>query len=99
MNKGHSNPQDHNDSIRYVIFCQLLLCLMLIMQCRKEKVPEPYRPSDAHTNYLLALQQVHLTETALGKDWIAASQQALDKPVEIELPFRGLGDRVSITIS
>jgi len=88
MRKTHRNQwKNLNHMPRFLLFCVIVFCLLLHTQCRKEKVPEPYRPSDAHTNYLLALQQVHLTETALGKDWIAASQQALNKPVEIELPF------------
>jgi len=69
------------------LYCLIVLCLILYIHCQKEKVPKPYRPSNAHDEYRLSLQQANLAETALGRDWIAVSQQVLDSPVMVVLPF------------
>ncbi len=67
-----------------------LLCLAILVSfsgCKKEKVPEPYQPSYAHDGYRHSLEAAGLDDTALGRDWIAASKSALTAPVEITLPF------------
>jgi murein DD-endopeptidase MepM/ murein hydrolase activator NlpD len=66
-------------------------CLALLFACScdttKEKVPERYRPSHAHDGYRHSLETAGLRETALGRDWIAASKSVLDKPADVELPI------------
>jgi len=50
-------------------------------------VPEPYQPTHAHDAYRHSLDQAGLAETALGRDWIAASKKALNAPITISTPF------------
>lgn len=69
------------------LFCWLLL-ICLYPGCKEEAVPEPFAPSRAHEAYIFGLGQAGLAGTALGKDWVDASQKALELPQEIELPFR-----------
>jgi len=69
----------------------IYICLLFFsfhLSCDKEIVPEPYQPSNAHEAYRLSLEQVNLSETALGKDWIAASKKVLANPIEISSPFQ-----------
>ncbi len=61
--------------------------LALGFGCRKEKVPEPYKPTDAHDAYRHALVAAGLGDTALGRDWLEASKKALVAPVKTDLPF------------
>ena len=68
-------------------FILLFFFTFLFYGCKKEKVPEVYKPSNAHKAYIYSLQELNLAETALGKDWIDASIKALNDPVEISPPF------------
>ncbi len=66
----------------------MILLLAGFFACTQpEKVPQPYRSNNAHEDYLISLQQANLIETALGKDWIAASEAAVSQPVDISSPF------------
>jgi murein DD-endopeptidase MepM/ murein hydrolase activator NlpD len=69
-----------------LIFLPVLALLFFQQGCRQEKVPEPYKPSDAHDAYLHSLQEAGLSDTALGQDWIFAGEKALLDPLEITLP-------------
>lgn len=64
------------------------LLVISLSDCKEEIVPEPYVPSTAHEAYAYALQQAHLDDTALGKDWLAAERRAMDGAVEVATPFR-----------
>ncbi|NTU51604.1 MAG: M23 family metallopeptidase, partial [Candidatus Aminicenantes bacterium] len=58
------------------------------MSCStKEKVPDEYRPTGAHDSYRHSLEMAGLAATALGKDWSARSVDALDRPVDVEIPI------------
>ena len=71
---------------RFILYL-LLPLLLLIPGCRKEIVPEPYKPSHAHDGYLHSLREANLSDTALGRDWIFSSEEALKKPIDITLPL------------
>lgn len=70
--------------IRHII---IPFFLLILPACQQEKVPEPYQPTYAHDAYLHSLDQVGLSETALGRDWIAASEAALNSAIAISTPF------------
>lgn len=65
----------------------LVFCCFVLPSCRKEKVPEPYKPTNAHRAYIYSLEQSGLAETALGRDWISASRKAMENPIGVSLPF------------
>ena len=65
----------------------LLFSLVTHPGCRREKVPETYRPTNAHEDYLHFLRLARLADTALGGDWIAASRKSLREPVVASPPF------------
>ena len=65
----------------------LFFFTILVIGCKKEKVPEVYKPSNAHEEYIYSLKTANLSETALGRDWINASVDALKNPVGISTPF------------
>ncbi len=71
----------------------LLSLLLLVAACTQEieRVPEVFRPTNAHDAYRLSLLAANLGTSALGRDWIAASEAALREPAEISSPFRESG--------
>jgi murein DD-endopeptidase MepM/ murein hydrolase activator NlpD len=65
-----------------------LLALTLLIGCEREIVPEPYQPTSAHDAYRHSLSEAGLMQTALGRDWMEASEAALRSPIEVRAPFR-----------
>ena len=68
----------------------ILLCLALVFitlpGCKKEIVPKAFYPRSAHEAYQHSLEQANLIETALGRDWVSAGDEALENPDTIVLP-------------
>ncbi|HSF18993.1 MAG TPA: M23 family metallopeptidase [Vicinamibacteria bacterium] len=56
--------------------------------CEAEIVPDKYLPTSAHDGYRHALSEAELLDTALGRDWTQAADNALRSPVAIRPPFR-----------
>ncbi len=52
-----------------------------------EAVREYFREPTPHEEYVLGLSHAGLSETALGRDWILASQTAIAKPLEMDAPY------------
>jgi len=73
--------------IRHILYPIFPFFLLFLPVCREEKVPEPYQPTHAFDAYCHSLDQAGLAETALGRDWIAASKKALNSPITISTPF------------
>ena len=80
--------------------CSALTCgmiafftLLLSFGCAQEieRVPEIFRPTNAHEAYRLSLLEANLVNSALGHDWVEASETALRKPAHIASPFRESG--------
>jgi murein DD-endopeptidase MepM/ murein hydrolase activator NlpD len=69
------------------IFYGLLILFTVLTGCTKEIVPEAFYPRSAYEAYQHSLEQANLSETALGRDWIRAGEEALDYPVNIALPL------------
>lgn len=65
----------------------LFISFVLFSHCQKEIVPEPYKPSNSHEAYVHSLRSAGLAHTAIGRDWILASEKAMKKPVDVEPPF------------
>ena len=81
---AHSAP-----TCRMIAFLTLLLSIGCAQEI--ERVPEIFRPTNAHEAYRLSLLEANLSNSALGHDWIAASEAALRKPADITSPFRESG--------
>lgn len=73
--------------IRHILYTIIPFLALCLVTCKPEKVPESYQPTHAHETYLHSLDQAGLAETALGRDWIAASKEALSSPITISTPF------------
>ena len=71
----------------FINFCCLLLVLLLLQACKKEIVPRAFYPRSDHEAYQHSLEQANLSKTALGRDWVEAGAHALDKSIDIILPF------------
>ena len=78
-------PPKKNQAVLFYII--ILVLFLFNSACRKEVVPEQYKPTRAHEAYIFSLEQAGLAETALGKDWIFASKTALKNPNPVSLPF------------
>ena len=71
---------------KHTIFILILPLLFIVFGCQKEIVPEAYKPTHAHDAYLHSLQEVNLANSALGRDWITAAEEAIQQPIDISLP-------------
>jgi murein DD-endopeptidase MepM/ murein hydrolase activator NlpD len=49
-----------------------------------ESIARPYWPRSAHQAYGHSLAQARLSDTALGREWLAAAERALRAPVTVE---------------
>lgn len=58
---------------------------------QREPYREFFREPTPHEAYLMALAEVGLTQTALGRDWMAAANGALDNPLTVGSPYREEG--------
>jgi len=56
--------------------------------CSQEEAGEPFAPWASHVDYIEGLEQMDMADSALGRQWIAATEEVLKEPVKIELPFR-----------
>jgi len=65
----------------------LILGLLIFPACKKEVVPKAFYPRSAHEAYKHALEEANLIETALGRDWTLAGEEALETPTTIPLPY------------
>jgi murein DD-endopeptidase MepM/ murein hydrolase activator NlpD len=65
----------------------IFVSFLLFSHCQKEIVPEPYKPSNSHEAYAQALRSAGLAHTAMARDWILASENAMKNPVDVEPPF------------
>lgn len=73
---------------RINFFCILLgLGLFTLSACKKEIVPKAFYPRSVHEAYEHSLEQANLSETALGRDWIGAGEEALDSATQVTLPY------------
>ena len=68
--------------------CALLgLLPMACDPAGSESVARSYWPRSAHQAYGHSLAQARLTQSALGRDWLAAAERALASPVAVTPPF------------
>lgn len=75
--------------LKYSIYCLFLAVFLIFSACsKKEIVPKPYQPTNAHDAYLHGLRQAGLAETALGRDWVRVSEKTLKEAIEILPPFQ-----------
>jgi murein DD-endopeptidase MepM/ murein hydrolase activator NlpD len=52
-----------------------------------EVLREFFREPTPHEEYLLGLSHAGLASTALGKDWVRASKEAISEPLSMDAPF------------
>jgi murein DD-endopeptidase MepM/ murein hydrolase activator NlpD len=74
---------------RPAVFFLGALLLLLSSSCsrKQEVVPQEFKPTNAREAYAYGLRRAGLAETALGRDWLAASDKALESAVEIRPPY------------
>lgn len=56
-----------------------------------ESVGRAYWPRSAHQAYGHSLAQARLTESALGREWLLASERALASPLAVDVTYEGEG--------
>jgi murein DD-endopeptidase MepM/ murein hydrolase activator NlpD len=70
----------------------LLAILLLVLGCEPlEKVRDSFRDLTPHEAYLAALAEAGLAQTALVRDWIAVSREAVAEAPLVQLPFQEEG--------
>jgi murein DD-endopeptidase MepM/ murein hydrolase activator NlpD len=70
----------------------LLFSAVMVGGCGPaEAVREYFREPTPHEEYLLGLSHAGLTATALGEDWVRASEEAIHHPLVMDAPFQEEG--------
>lgn len=72
---------------KYGYYLALVFFLLLFSHCKKEIVPEPFKPSNSHAAYVESLRSAGLAHTAIARDWIMAAENAMENPLDVESPF------------
>ncbi|MDH3291931.1 MAG: peptidoglycan DD-metalloendopeptidase family protein [Gemmatimonadota bacterium] len=72
---------------RYLVVWGAVVTLVL-SGCGSEPLRELFGDDTPHQRYALRLAEAELDGTALGRDWIAAAESALEKPVTVAAPYR-----------
>lgn len=86
------DPWFHLSRPRRIASAALLLSASLGACDPREAIRDLVTPAPtAHERYAQSLVAAGLAETALGKEWLAASDSALHAPLEVTLPFRETG--------
>src|SRR5690242_1623462 len=75
------------------LFCPALIATVAVVGACSKVAPllEKPRPASAHERYAHGLEDAGLENTALGRDWLAAAETSIRKPLTIQLPFRQAG--------
>ncbi len=72
----------------YAWFC-LLIFPFVFMACTTSG-PGLFSKKNLHQQYAQKLESAGLAETTMGRQWLAAAEQALANPVTISLPYKEL---------
>lgn len=83
-----STAATRSRSSRRILVCLLGAAgLVLFSACASGPLSKLVRPSSPHEQYAEGLRQSGLDVTALGRDWLSAATEALQRPSDAELPF------------
>ncbi|MEO9870573.1 M23 family metallopeptidase [Ekhidna sp.] len=66
----------------------IILIALFFWGCDKEKIPERFYPRNDHHAYWYSLKQANLLNSALGKEWLAASENPFDDQIKVTLPYQ-----------
>ncbi|KUG07675.1 M23 family metallopeptidase [Solirubrum puertoriconensis] len=71
----------------------IIVLPFLLLACGKQQTLQGIfsQPRTPHEAYARKLRQARLDQTALGKDWLAAADQALRDSLVVTLPFKETG--------
>lgn len=74
--------------LRYFIFG---LIVFILQGCSSNGIKKIFKKSSPHERYVQKLEAAGLKNTALGQQWINASQNSLTKPLTINVPYQETG--------
>lgn len=69
-------------------FLATILGAITLCGCTEEVIPERFYPRNDHEAYWYSLKQANLLETALGKEWVSASDKPFEEQIKIQLPYQ-----------
>jgi hypothetical protein len=69
----------------------VLLVLLVVAGCARERVPEAFGPTDGYIAYTASLVRMDLDETELGAAWIEAGEAALNAPEPVSISYEDSG--------
>lgn len=78
--------------ISYSHFVYLILIILLLSSCgSRETLRGVFKKETPYEAYTSSLKTAKLDETAVGQDWLAFGQTALQTPTPVTLPFKETG--------
>ncbi len=75
--------------VRITAVC-VAVALYPLTSCSTESVKPPFEPTQSHSAYRDAIQQLDLGSTALGSGWIDAEARGMRNPIPVTLPIEVL---------
>lgn len=70
---------------------QASFCILILLSACKTGPINVFKQVSPHETYGRKLTSAGLAETEMGRSWLSVSRTVLDKPVQIELPYRERG--------
>lgn len=65
----------------------ILIFFFVVSGCKTEIVGDYFQPRNDHEAYLHSLEKANLLQTAMGRDWTAATTRSLEQPISIAVPY------------
>lgn len=82
----------HRKTINPSPFLYTLLITLFLSGCgSRETLRGVFKKETPYEAYVSSLKSAKLDETAVGQDWMAAGQSALQDPIPVTLPFKETG--------
>ncbi len=70
------------------LFASILGAILLLGCSQEEIIPDRFYPRNDHEAYWYSLKQANLLNSALGKDWMDASERPFNEQIKVNLPYQ-----------
>ncbi|WP_462248604.1 M23 family metallopeptidase [Ekhidna sp.] len=70
------------------LFASILGAILLLGCSQEEIIPDRFYPRNDHEAYWYSLKQANLLNSALGKDWMDASERPFNEQIRVNLPYQ-----------
>ncbi|GAB2550171.1 peptidoglycan DD-metalloendopeptidase family protein [Rufibacter soli] len=85
-------PRPFHNALPSLLLALLVGLFLALPGCSpKQTFKAVFKKQSPYEKYRAGLKEAKLDQTALGQEWVAAGERALQKPVPVTLPFKETG--------